>query len=212
MKRFLIIILISLLLVLSIFIAVQGVSIGNIEIFGLRKIQQKNTEIDKKIKEATNLAEEKYPQSIENLTASTKKLEEEKKSYKEMTKVNEENNVDIINQIEIYEIEALWVKLGNHATTQGVSMQMDLLPSSSGILDTYNLKFTVTGSYISIADFVSAIENDTTLGFKIEEFKMISLDSGVQATFLCRDIAIKEVSSTIDKNDNKNKDTIDILE
>lgn len=41
---------------------------------------------------------------------------------------------------------------------------------------------------------------------------MISLDSGVQATFLCRDIAIKEVSSTIDKNDNKNKDTIDILE
>ena len=73
MKKFLIIILISLLLLLSVFIAVQGVSIGNIEIFGLRKIQQKNTEIDKKIKEATNLAEEKYPQAIENLTASTKK-------------------------------------------------------------------------------------------------------------------------------------------
>ena len=37
----------------------------------------------------------------------------------------------------------------------------------------YDLSFTVYGEYISILDFVSDIENDSELGFKIENFKML---------------------------------------
>ena len=62
------------------------------------------------------------------------------------------------NQIEKYEIETLWVRLGNHATSQGVVMQMDVIKGNSSTQDMYNLKFTATGSYISITDFISAIE------------------------------------------------------
>ena len=77
-------------------------------------------------------------------------------------------------------------------------MQMDVIKGNSSIQDMYNLKFTATGSYISITDFISAIENDSTLGFKIEEFKMNPSSSGsdLQATFVCKDIAIKDVSQS----------------
>ena len=74
-------------------------------------------------------------------------------------------------------------------------MKMDVLTSGTA-QDVYNLKFTVTGSYISITDFISDIENDSTLGFKIEEFKMIPAgeNGDLQATFVCKEISIKDVS------------------
>ena len=58
-------------------------------------------------------------------------------------------------------------------------------------------RFTVTGSYISIVDFVSDIENDSTLGFTIEEFKMVptSSEANLEATFVCKNITIKDLSS-----------------
>ncbi len=196
MKKLLILILIGLLLALSIFIVIQGVSIGNVEVLGIRQIQDKSAELDDKIEEAARLVEKTYAQAVSDVNTNAKKLEEEKKNYEDMTTISEDSDVEAANQLERYEIETLWVRLGNHATTQGVVMQMDVLPSSSGAANTYNLRFTATGSYISITDFISAIENDSTLGFKIEEFKMQPSGTDLQATFVCKDIAIAEVSAT----------------
>ena len=113
-----------------------------------------------------------------------------------MTVISEDGEVQTANQIEKYEIETLWVKLGNHATKEGVVMKMDVTNGSSGAQGSYNLNFTATGGYVQIEDFISSIENDSTLGFKIEEFKMIPSGNELQATFVCKDIPIKEISST----------------
>ena len=196
MKKLLILILIGLLLALSIFIVIQGVSIGNVEILGIRQIQDKSAALDDKIEGAARLVEKTYAQAVSDVNTNAKKLEEEKKNYEDMTTISSDSDVEAANQLERYEIETLWVRLGNHATTQGVVMQMDVLPSTSGAANTYNLRFTATGSYISITDFISAIENDSTLGFKIEEFRMVPSGSDLQATFVCKDIAIAEVSTT----------------
>ena len=196
MKKLLILILIALLLALSIFIVMQGVEMGSVTILGIRGIQDKSEALDEKIQEAGKLAEKTYAQAVSDVNENAKKLEEEKKNYEDMTTVSSDSDVQAANQLEEYEIETLWVRLGNHATTQGVEMQMDVLPSSSGAQGTYNLRFTATGSYISITDFISAIENDSTLGFKIEEFKMQPSGTDLQATFVCKDIAIAEVSAT----------------
>lgn len=109
------------------------------------------------------------------------------------------------NQIEKYELETLYVRLGNHATSQGVDIQLDVLTGTNNAKDYYNLKFTATGSYISITDFISAIENDSMLGFKIEEFKMSpsGTTETLQASFVCKNIAIKEFSKNTQMN---NKD------
>lgn len=198
MKKLLILILIGLLLALSIFVVVKGVNIGNLEILGITKIQERSSELDEKIQEASKLAEKDYKQALSNVEDSTKKLQQQRKEYEDMTTISSEDDVQSANQIEKYEIETLWVKLGNHATSEGAVMKMEITKGSNTTQDTYNLKFTVTGSYISITDFISDIENDSTLGFKIEEFSMKpgSSTSDLQATFVCKDIAIKDISET----------------
>ena len=86
-------------------------------------------------------------------------------------------------------------------------MKMDVVTSGTA-QDVYNLKFTVTGSYISITDFISDIENDSTLGFKIEEFKMSPSGSegDLQATFTCKEISIKDVSQNAVQTNNNQED------
>lgn len=207
MKKLLLLILIALLLALSIFIVIQGVEIGKIEVLGIKEIQEKNSELDDKIQQAGKLAEKDYQQAVSEVETNTKKLKEEKKNYEDMTAISEEGDAESVNQIEKYEIETLWVRLGNHATSEGVVMQMDVLKGNNSVQDVYNLKFTATGGYIQITDFISAIENDSTLGFKIEEFKMIPATNSndLQATFVCKDIYIKDVSaSTTDTATNEN--------
>lgn len=198
MKKLLILILIALLLALTGIIAINGVEFGSFEILGIRGIQERSQELDEKIQEAGKLAQKDFQQAVEDVEDNSKKLQETKAEYDEMTAISSASDVESAAQLEKYEIETLWVKLGNHATNEGATMKMDVTQGSNTTQNTYNLNFTVNGSYIAITDFISDIENDDTLGFKIEEFKMIpsGSDSNLQATFVCKDIAIKEITST----------------
>lgn len=198
MKKLLILILIALLLALAGIVAINGVQIGSFEILGIKGIQNSSAELDEKIQEAGKLAQKDFQQAVKDVQDNSKKLEETKLEYEEMTAISSESDVESAAQLETYEIETLWVKLGNHATNEGATMKMDVTKGSNTTQNTYNLNFTVNGSYISITDFISDIENDETLGFKIEEFKMVpsGSDSNLQATFVCKDIPIKEITET----------------
>ncbi len=198
MKKLLILILIALLLALAGIVAINGVEIGKLEILGIKEIQSRSVELDEKIQEASKLAQKDFGQAVKDVENNSKQLQETKQEYEEMTAVSSTNDIESVAQLETYEIETLWVKLGNHATNEGATMKMDVTKGSNNTQNTYNLNFTVNGSYISITDFISDIENDETLGFKIEEFKMLpsGSDSNLQATFVCKDIAIKEITST----------------
>ena len=198
MKKLLILILIALLLALTGIIVINGVDFGSLEILGIRGIQKESEKLDDKIQEAGKLAQKDFQQAVKDVEDNSKKLQETKAEYDEMTAISSASDVESAAQLEKYEIETLWVKLGNHATNEGATMKMDVTQGSNTTQNTYNLNFTVNGSYIAITDFISDIENDDTLGFKIEGFKMIpsGSDSNLQATFVCKDIAIKEITST----------------
>lgn len=214
MKKLLMLILIGLLLALSIYIGLNGFEVGGIEVLSYKGMQMKNSQLDTKIQEASKLAEKDYRQVLTTVQESSKRLKEAKNDYEEMTSMSSEEDVQVAGQIERYEIEALWVKLGNYATSEGAILKMDIVQGNAN--DNYNLKFTVNGSYISITDFISDIENDSTLGFQIEEFKMEPSTSAgsLQATFICKGISIKEISETSevtqdteDTNDNNTTNT-----
>ena len=198
MKKLLMLILIGLLLTLSVYIGLNGFQVGDIEVLSYTGMQMKNKELDLKIQECSKLAEKDYKQVLSTVQETSKKLQQVKEDYEEVTVTSTEDDLQMTSQIERYEVEALWVKLGNHATSEGAVIKMDIVQGNS--YDTYNLKFTVNGSYISITDFISDIENDSTLGFQIEEFEMSSSSSGddLQATFVCKDISIKDMTETTD--------------
>lgn len=203
MKKLLISILIALLLILSIFIAVNGLNVGKIEVLGIRGINQKNSELDQKIQQATQLSTIDYQKAVDEVEENSKKLTEEKKNYEDMALLNTDSEGQATAQIQKYEVEALWVKLGNHATSEGATMKMDIAKGSSTSENMYDLNFTVNGSYISIIDFISDIENDSTLGFKIENFHMSGSGDSLQATFVCKEISIIDVNeSQVDTKTN----------
>lgn len=198
MKKLLLLVLIALLLALNIYVVFNGLGIGSISILGVKGIQDKNDELDTTIEQTTKLASTDYPKALSNIETDTKKLQTEKKNYEDMVTISSSDDVATAKQLTKYNIEFLWTKLGNHATSEGVTIKIDVTKGTNTTQETYNLNFTANGSYIGISDFISSVENDSQLGFKIEDFKMVpnTDTTDLQATFVCKDIAIIDISNT----------------
>ena len=201
MKKLLITAIIILLIILTGITMVNGISVGKLSVLGIKNIKKEDEQLNTTIQQATKLASTDYQKKINDLNDQIKKLENEKQEYEEMVSVSTESQTQTANQfLGGYKIEYLYVRIGTHAKTEGVEMKMDVSRSSSGAEDTYNLNFTVTGAYARIAEFITDIEDDSSLGFKIEEFKMLADSSSdtstLQATFVCKDIKIEGISST----------------
>ena len=70
----------------------------------------------------------------------------------------------------------------------------------------YNIGFTVTGKYSNITQFIYDIENDSKLGFKIEDFNMTPAESALnlQGKFSCKDVRIEISETSIGTINNSN--------
>lgn len=206
MKKLLILILIALVLALTIFTIINGISIGNFSILGIKQIQSKNAELEENVTEATKLASSTFPSKVSELNASMKKLNEEKASYDEMVAVSDTGDVQTASRLSNYTLDFLWTEIGTHATSEGVNIDISLTAGTGGE-NVYNMNFTAVGSYVGISEFIRDIEDDSDLAFKIEEFSMKAGESTsqLQATFVCKNIPIEGVSS-IDTNTQNTTD------
>jgi len=216
MKKLLITAIIILLIILTGITMIKGINVGKLSVLGIKDIKKEDEQLNTTIQQATKLASTDYQKKINDLNDQIKKLENEKQEYEEMVNVSTESQTQTANQfLGGYKIEYLYVKIGTHAKTEGVEMKMDVSRSSSG---TEDLNFTVTGAYARIAEFITDIEDDSSLGFKIEEFKMLADSSSdtstLQATFVCKDVKIEGVSSTTStttqtETTSQNNNTVD---
>ena len=223
MKKLLLITILVLILILSGITVIKGIEIGNFSVLGITGIQEKNNDLDAKLQEATKLASTDYKSNQKKLDESIEQLQEKKEELTEKTNVSTE---DYLNgnsaTISPYKIDYLWITIGNHAKVEGVTMKMDTskngreYPGNENIVEEkdkiyyYDISFTVTGNYVNISEFIIDIEDDSSLGFKIEDFNMISSDdngSVVQATFKCTDVPIKGASNNTTTPINTNTAT-----
>lgn len=210
MKKLLLSIIVVLIIIITGVTIVNGFQIGGLTILGITEIRSENDKLDTTIKQATKLASTDYQKKIDSLNETIKKLETEKNNYEDMVSVSTDSEVQAANQSYDYMIDFLLIRIENHAKSEGVTMKMDVTRSSSGAENVYNLNFTATGPYVGIEEFITNIEDDSKLGFKIEDFKMIASSESsntVQATFVCKDISIGGISSNIVNNTTENKTT-----
>lgn len=212
MKKLLLGIIVILVIIFTSVTVVNGFKIGKLEILGIKGIKEKNDGLDITIKQATKLASTDYQKKIDDLNETIKKLELEKSKYDDMVNVSTDNEVQEANQSYENMIEFLLIRIENHAKTEGVTININVTRSSSGAENVYNLNFTATGSYVGIEEFITDIEDDSKLGFKIEDFKMTaSSENGsmVQATFTCRDISINGISTSTVNTTTTNTNSIE---
>ena len=210
MRKILMSLITIFLLGFAIYIVIYGFNLGNLEIKSILAIKEENAILEQKIANASKLRNTDYTQSLTLLENAYKKLMTEKDNYEQMLALGVDENGETLNKIVEYETEKLWVTLGNYAKKEGVDWKMDVT-SNNSISKTYDLNFTVTGGYIQIIDFLYDMERDTTLVFKIENFKMVpgSSTDSLTATFTCKDIKvnISENSSTTSTNQDTNTST-----
>ena len=220
MKKLLMLILIALLVALSIFIVINGINIGRVEILGYYGMRDRNDELDEKIQEATKLATTEYKENLQTLEKDARELEAKKQEYQSLSTSADGADLQIASQFQRYNYERLLVELGRHATSEGANLKIDVIGDGIQLqlgtnekIYLYDFNFTVTGSYVAITSFVSDIENDQDLGFRIEQFKLKPGPSttNLQATFTCKNIPMIEkipviVTSTENSEDTENEE------
>lgn len=200
MRKILLIVLIVLLLVGAGFTIANGFELGNFQIWGVKGITAQNENIDNKNEELSSLISVTYPATLAELKTSSETLTSTKQEYE--NKAILVSNSKYYMQTEKYEIEFLWTRLGNYAKDNNVQIKIDVVNSSTSGL--YDLNFTIAGKYSDVTDFIYDIENDSKLGFKIEDFHMSANGEGVQGTFSCKEITIniEKVENNANNSDN----------
>lgn len=183
MRKILIGILTILLIVMAVLVITKGLTIGNFKILTVKQIIEGNDKLTAEISETEKLIRSNYPTELETLDSTVSSLLAAKEEYQDLADVSTKSEINKATTVETYTVEFLWTRLGRHATAEGV--YLSYTPTNNSI------KFTVSGDYIPILSFVSAIENDSKLGFRIENFKLIPGGNNLQATFETRNINIK---------------------
>lgn len=212
MKKILISILYVLLIVLAYFAIFNGLSFANVKILSVEQIVQENDNLTNNIEGLKSLLKKDYTSKQEGLSTAVQRLLQKKEEYYDLANISTENEITKANTEETYLIEYLWTRIGRHATTEGVNLKMDVNTGEAGEANIKNLNFTANGQYIAIIHFISALEDDDKLNFKIENFKISGSSGNLKAEFTVRNIRIKsEATSSILNQSiglNKSENTI----
>lgn len=203
MKDILITVISILLTVVIIICMVKGLTVGSFRILSISNIKQESLNLDNEVDELNNLKNATYKKKIDDLQTATKDLTTAKQKYLDLASVSSDEEIQEANLEQTYAMEFLWNKVGSYATKEGVTLKWDV--SSTGVNNKYTLNFTTTGSYVGVISYIYALENDSDLAFRIENFKMTASGENVTATFTVNNVAIKAetISSTSSNNINE---------
>ena len=189
MKDILITVISILLTVVIIICMVKGLTVGSFRILSISNIKQESLNLDNEVDELNNLKNVTYKKKIDDLQTATKDLTTAKQKYLDLASVSSDEEIQEANLEQTYAMEFLWNKVGSYATKEGVTLKWDV--SSTGVNNKYTLNFTTTGSYVGVISYIYALENDSDLAFRIENFKMTASGENVTATFTVNNVAIK---------------------
>lgn len=216
MKKILLAIVIVLLCVIAYNSVANGYKIGNLEVLGIKDIKANNDELDQKIEEANRRKTTDYTSKLSELNSAAREMTTEKKNYEALIAYTSQEDIEKATKFPLYNVEVLWTRIGLHATQNGVKIKLEILANSNNIPDVTDstgktiakytdLKFTATGRYINITDFIADLEKDAKLAFTIENFELVpastqdTSESGLilQASFKVKDIALNADTTNI---------------
>lgn len=216
MKRLITFICLILIIVAGYQLIRNGFENDTLNIASYETIQTKSEALTKQLASYNKRNQDDYNTAVSSLNSSIKTYNDSKQKYENiveelgelLNKDDDEGNVieEVIHSDkEKYKVDFLLVTLGDYSGKEGVDVVYQLTTSStidpnSTTLNYFlaDLKFTVTGQYMAVTNFISDLENDTKLNWAISDFSMgngsVNGYSGVTATFTVRDVPIDSES------------------
>ena len=181
----------------------EGFNIGSdFSVSSYNDVSSASSGVDTLIGELVNVNDVQFARSKESLETAIKKYKDTKEEYEELVEtLNNDGNDQDISLVDTYDIDFLWTTIGNYGTEEGISLKFDVIKSPSSFLDTQSytmcdLKFTVSGNYIPITDFIYDLEDDSKLEFEISEFSLVKGGDNLQATFTVKNVPINNKNLT----------------
>ena len=206
MKNLLMTILNILTTILVILLMVKGFTMGNIKILSISEILEENQKLDKEIEDVNYLKNTTYKAEVDTLNEAIKTLSQSKQAYLDIASISTDDEIENANTLQTYAKEYLWNKLGTYATNLGVNLNVTTQANTN---NGNTLNFTLNGSYVAIIQYVSSLENDDDLQFKIENFKLNGTGDVLTAVFTVPNISIKGETVTsggLETNSTDNTD------
>lgn len=232
MKRLFTFIFLIVIIVVGCYLIKKGFENEVFDVSSYEKIESKSEDLTKKLADYNEKNEVDYNEAIDELNTASKAYGESKAKYDEifteLADVINNNGEDseaieevIYSDKEKYKVDFLLVTLGDYGAEEGVDVVYQLTTSStidpnSSTLKYFlaDLRFTVTGQYMDVANFISDLENDNKLGWEINDFAMENGSAngytGVSAVFTIRDVPIDSESfiasegmNNLDNNQNQ---------
>lgn len=203
MRNKLISIMLLVSIVLLIIVMFVGINIGNFHILSLSQLKDKNDALNAQIDTASKLTSIDYPSQIDQLEETYEKYTIERQKYEELAGFTDDEDKKEIYETKQYDIGYLWKTLGKYTTSHNLTIGMEVQKSNNGE-NLYNLNFNVSGQYVNISEFISDIENDSDLYFRIYNFRMSGSGETVSSTFTVKDITIDPSTITTDTKTTEN--------
>lgn len=181
-----------------------GFSIGdNFSITDYKTVSNSSREIDTLISQLAQVNDIQFSQSKSSLANAIKKYKDTKEEYEALAEsmATEDDDAPEISLVDIYDVDFLWTTIGNYGTEEGISLKFNITKSANSLLSTTSytmcdLKFTISGDYIPLTDFIYDLEDDNKLGFEISDFELAKGGSNLQATFTVKNVPINNKNLT----------------
>ncbi len=193
MRKSILTLILIISIILCFIIIFLGIKIGNLTLINSYKnveelsAQKRELLSELNYKNTKEYEEKKY------------KLEDSIKNYKDIKGIYDNKvlsgEITDDNLYNVQDIENLYLTIENYAKQKGVTLNLDVLKNSTEttISTEYiicDLKFRVTGEYISITDFLYSIEGDDNLHFEISNFTLEKSGNDLQASFDVKKVPI----------------------
>ena len=168
-----------------------------------KQLKTKATQLEKLSTDDFDSQKEKLQKTIEEYKSKKSEYEEIVEQY--TAQEDAKNAAEALIKLEendikdIYDVDFLWTIVGNYATEEGIGLKFDinrntsLLSSTNNVNNNYvvcDLKFTITGSYINLTDFIYDLEDDDRLTFEINNFDMQKDGEDLRVTLTVKEVKV----------------------
>lgn len=142
--------------------------------------------LDNDMKQLNSLNSTKLDEAAEGVRLEQKNYEAKKTEYDTLALTASKEDIAEANKIERYLLDYLWIRVGNYANDNAVKFKMT--PNDADA----TLSFDITGSYVSVINFIYDIQNDAELNFKVDGIVVEggSSDQIVKAYFVVKDVNV----------------------
>lgn len=174
MRRIIIIGIALFCIILTLFTIYTGLPLFKVAKIGDIKQQYNNT--TKAIGDLSKYKGTDYKNAEKELNTSLELCKQAQEDYEAAAALRTEEDIQDVLQTKAYDIEYIWVKIGNYAYNNNVDLQIDIYKTEGETADNdyvlSDLKISCVSSYYGMISFIEQISRDSDLKFIPQNIKM----------------------------------------